>query len=63
VNNIVQLANWAFRPPEFYLVLDFFVGSAVLFEGVGVGAGAEKNGSGHNIDNVPTENEVAGAAC
>jgi hypothetical protein len=52
VNNIVQLANWAFRPPELYLILDLFVGLAVLLKGVGVRA--EKNGSGDEVDNMPT---------
>jgi hypothetical protein len=52
VNNIVQLANWAFRPPKFYLILDLFLRLAVVLKGVGVRA--EENGSGDEVDNMPT---------
>ena len=47
----MQLANWSFRPPQPHLILEFLVGLAVLFEGVGICP--KEDGSGDEINDMP----------
>jgi hypothetical protein len=51
VNNVMQLANWSFRPPQPHLVLDLLVGLAVLFKDVGIHP--KQDGPGDEINDMP----------
>ncbi|RSL44226.1 hypothetical protein CEP54_014771 [Fusarium duplospermum] len=51
MNNVMQLANGSFRPPQLHLVLEFLVGLAVLFKGVGICP--KQDGPGNEINDMP----------
>jgi hypothetical protein len=51
MDNVVQLSNGSFRPPEPHLVLKLLVGLTVLFEGVGICP--KQDGSGNEINDMP----------